>query len=94
MMASTTVGFRLSEAGLRDRQAREGGARRSMIPDPLATGRPLWGSRRACAPVQIRMRRLVKDKLSWRLSLLVILVLSLALWAAILEGVSALLQSR
>jgi hypothetical protein len=63
-----------------------------MIPDPLTTGRLFWASRRASVPTQ--MRRFDKDKLSWRLSLLVILVLSLALWAAILEGVSALLQSR
>lgn len=63
-----------------------------MIPDPLTTGRLFWTARRVSAHPQ--SRRFDKDKLSWRLSLLVILVLSLALWAALWAGVEALLQSR
>lgn len=62
-----------------------------MIPDRLTTGRLFWTSRRVRAPAQTG--RFDKDKLSWRLSLLVILVLSLALWAALWEGVATLLKS-
>ena len=62
-----------------------------MIPDRLTTGRLFWAPRRVRAATQAG--RSDKDKLSWRLSLLVILVLSLALWAAIWEGVATLLRS-
>ncbi|MGH7099050.1 MAG: hypothetical protein ACREE4_15505 [Stellaceae bacterium] len=63
-----------------------------MITDPLTTGRLSGAARRVSVRPQIG--RLDKDRLSWRLSLLVILVLSLALWAGIWVGVEALLHSR
>ncbi|HZU89445.1 MAG TPA: hypothetical protein VE993_09325 [Stellaceae bacterium] len=66
-----------------------------MLPDPPTTGRLFWAWRRTSdashpAPIQ----RFDQNKLSWRLSFLVILVLSLALWAAIWEGVAALVRSQ
>jgi hypothetical protein len=63
-----------------------------MIPDPLTSGRLFWTWRRGSAPAHIE--RSYKNRLSWRLSLLVILVLSLGLWAAIWEGIAALVRGR
>jgi hypothetical protein len=60
--------------------------------DRLTTGQPFWTWRRASTPVQTG--RSDKDKLSWRLSLLVILGLSLALWVAIGAGIAVLMRSR
>ena len=81
-----------SKAGLRDRHAREGDIRRAMISDRLITGRLPRALRQALAPT--RIGRYDKGKLSWRLSFLVILVSSLALWAAIGEGIAVLIRIR
>lgn len=86
------IDFSLPEAGQSDRPPRKGSTWRAMIPDPLTTGRLFWTARRFSTRTQIE--RSDKDKLSWRLSLLIILALSLALWGALWAGAEALLQSR
>lgn len=64
-----------------------------MMPDRLAVERLHW--RRV--PADSRSEQIGttgEKKLSWRLSLLVILSLSLALWAAVWEIAAALLRSQ
>jgi hypothetical protein len=63
-----------------------------MMFDRLITKQQFCTLRQASTPAQTE--RFDKDKLSWRLSLLVILGLSLALWAAIWEGADMLVRSR
>jgi hypothetical protein len=66
-----------------------------MMPDHPITRRPFWALRRpSIGSPAAQIRSFDQNKLSWRLSFLIILVLSLALWAAIWEGVSVLVRNR
>jgi hypothetical protein len=66
-----------------------------MMPDHLMTRRRFWALRRPSIGLpSAQICSFDQNKLSWRLSFLIILVLSLALWAAIREGVSVPVRNR